>query len=1094
MKVLKTFIAFLFLALGTSMSLNAQNREVSGQVLDAEQYPIIGAAVIYPGTGAVTDIDGTFTMTVPAGTVELEVSCMGYVTRKVTVPDAQSNITVILELDQMLIEETVVVGYGTQKKVNLTGAVSVIDDKALKDRSAHSVANMLQGSVAGLNITTSAGAPGSDPTINIRGVTSIHDSAPLVLIDGAEGNLNMINPNDVESISVIKDASAAAVYGARAAYGVILVTTKSGGEQTGGKKARIQYSGKFGWEEPTTSTDYETRGYWSVYTANLFWKAKNNSNYISYDDQDMMELLARVNDVTEHPDRPWTVEQEINGKKYWKYYGNYDWWHMLFRDQHPVQQHNVSISGGNKDVKYYVSGSYSRQSGILKQTPDINNRYNVRSKIDFKITDWMSFSNNTSFFSQDYNYIGVDNIQNAIAYGSSHALACFPMKNPDGSWLNETPWIGYKIANGRHIVMGEAKNINIERRSSFTNTAQLVIQPIKEFKITGNFTYKLRNNANTRRRTGLYYRKTPGAELSSYLSGAGEDRLTETNGRTNYLAANVFANYEQTFKGDHHLAATAGFNYESEYYKYTEAYGRNLLSTDLNDFALVGTDASGATLTGVDGSQYEYALMGVFARVNYDYKGRYLFEVSGRYDGSSRFLLGHQWGLFPSASAGWRISEEPWFAPAKSVVNNMKIRASYGSLGNQDVRTSGGGKLYYAALRKINSKQFAAFSFGEGSSLAQYTNVDAPPASDLTWETSQQYNVGLDMDLFNNRLNFTAEAYIRDTKNMLTEGVALPSVYGADSPRMNAADLRTSGYELAISWRDQFDLAGAPFRYNLGANVSDFKSVITKYDNPEKSFAKDMYEGMEIGEIWGFEVDGLFMTDAEAKAYAEAVDLSYINVLSKDGWCAGDLKFVDSNGNGAIDIGDNSVLNPGDRKVIGNKLPSLSYGLTGGFSWYGIDFSIFFQGTGNHQWYPDSHAMTFWGSYAYPYLTFMPRDFMDNVWAEDNKDAFYPRPMSYSTTQGPLKHANTRYIQNVRYLRLKNLTVGYTLPEKWIRKIGFENIRVYFTGENLAYWSPIKKITPYVDPEGAISRSEDDYNRCFYPWQKTFMFGIDITF
>ena len=437
MRLIKPIAVTLLLVLGGLFSLNAQNRSVSGTVLDAGQQPIIGAAVMLAGggnVGAVTDIDGNFALNVPAGDVTLEVTCLGYVSKTVSVQASQSTVNVVLEEDTMMLEETVVVGYGTQKKVNLTGAISVVDDDQLKDRSSHNLVTMLQGSVPGLSISTSSGNPGSTGTLQIRGTGSINGGNPLVLIDGVEGEMDRVNPNDVESISVIKDASAAAVYGARAAFGVILITTKKGNDDDG--NAVVRYSGRFGWEQPTTSTDYETTGYWSAYIHNMFWKADDGvSQYIKYNDYDMQQLLLRINDKTEHPDRPWVTIQNRGGKDKWVYYANTDWWHEMFNDQHPVQQHNISVSGGNKKVKYYLSGAYNRQTGIIKARPDLFEKYNLRSKIDFQINKYMRMSNNTSFYNSTYDYPGVSNVQNAIAYAANHGLACFTPKNPDGTYV-----------------------------------------------------------------------------------------------------------------------------------------------------------------------------------------------------------------------------------------------------------------------------------------------------------------------------------------------------------------------------------------------------------------------------------------------------------------------------------------------------------------------------------------------------------------------------------------------------------------------------------------------------------------------------------
>ena len=1090
MRLFKSFAASLALLLA-GVNAFAQSRELSGVVLDATDFPLIGVAVIVDGTtnGVMTAEDGTFTLTVPASEVILNVSSLGYETKLVTVPATQDNITIYLAEDNMMIEETVVVGYGTQKKVNLTGAVGVVDSKQLEDRTSHNLSAMLQGSVPGLNISTSSGNPGSSGSLNIRGIGSIGsgaDTTPLVLIDGVEGEIDRVNPADVESISVIKDASAAAVYGARGAFGVILITTKKGSDNEG--KATVRYSGRFGWEEPTTSTDYETTGYWSAFIHNMFWKADNaNSKYIQYTDHDMQQLLLRINDKTEHPDRPWTVIENRNGKDTYMYYANTDWWHELFVDRHPVQQHQISLSGGSKAVKFYLSGAFDQQTGIVKKNPDVFTKYNLRSKIDFKINKYAKMTNNTSFYSSTYDYPGVGNVENAIAYAANHGLACFPLQNPDGSWIYSTPHLNYKVANGRHIVYGNGYNTNLDRKTDFSNTTELTITPVKQFNIVGNFTYRFHQNRNTNRSTNMVYSDYPG-QFGAYTTGAGDNNLYETVQTMNYLAANVFATYEDSFKENHNLKVMAGFNYESYYRKAIDATGYDLITDELSDFNLITTTRQPV----LGGGQTIYALAGFFGRINYDYKGRYLLEVSGRYDGTSRFAEGHRFGFFPSASAGWRISEENWFAPAKDVVNNLKLRASFGSLGNQKVTNN-------AWMRKITFDNFAAYSF-DGSAMGRYATISAPNASDLTWETSTQYNAGIDAGMFNDKLMFTLEGFIRDTKGMLQQGVALPGVYGANSPLMNSADLRTSGYELSFSWRDQFDLGGRPFGYSVSANLSDNRTIITKYDNPERTFAKDYYEGMELGEIWGFVTDGLFQSDAEAQAYAQQVDLSYITKRLTGGWLAGDLKYVDIDGDGKIGLGSDTVDKPGDRKILGNTNATLQYGFTLAFDYLGFDVSAFFQGTGNHYWYPNGESMAFWGPYSRPYCSFIADDFLDHVWAEDNTDAYFPRPRAYSayTSGAYLANVNDRYLQNIRYLRFKNLTVGYTVPQTATRKIGIEKVRVYFSGENLAYWSPFKQHSKYIDPEAAFDRKSSGsltrYNNAFYPWQKTMMFGVDITF
>lgn len=1142
MKFIARLMLVVALVLMAGPLAAAADRVVKGTVLDNQDEPLVGVSVVVAGQkrGISTDIDGNFSLKVPAGPVTLQFSYVGYNPKDVKVASDKSEIKVVLEESSIALNETVVIGYGTMKKTNLTGAVASVDGSALENRPAVSVSNMLQGSVAGLNVTTSSGVPGQSAKLNVRGQTSITGGSPLVLVDGAIGDIDMVNPNDVESISVIKDASAAAVYGARGAYGVILVTTKAGQAKDG--KATVRFNARLGWEEPTTSTDFLSTGYWSVYNVNQFWGARaSGDQYVKYTHEDMMELLRRVNDKTENPDRPWVVPVTRDGKKHWAYYANTDWYHEMYRDSHPSQQYNISFSGGKDKVHYYLSGGADFREGILKLTPDKYRKYNLRSKIDFAVNEWIDISNNTSFYGSTYKYQGAGSIEDTFAYSNRHAIACFPMKNPDGSWVGSIPhWIGYRVANGRHILQGSGSHRNVERKTDFANTFRINIKPIKQLTITGDFTYRFYQYRDTHRGNPFEYRVNPDEDMTYYSTGAGLNHLEEVSATRNYYSVNAFATYKETFNKDHNLTVMAGFNYEKYDYKRVGVDVSPIGSDNLDDIGLgVAAPGQSTPTYSVKGGQNEYALEGIFGRVNYDYKGKYLAEFSCRYDGTSRFGKGHRWGFFPSGSLGWRISEENFFAPIRSTVNNMKIRASYGHLGNQQTSE------LYNFFRAVTSHTFDNFNFGTGNGAGKYTSLDAPKSGDLTWETAKQWDLGLDFALFNSRLNFTGDLYIRDTDNMLGKGMDLPGVYGADVPDMNIACMRTKGYEVGIQWNDQFQLFGHPFKYNVSFNISDYRSEITRFNNADKLLG-DWYEGQRVGEIWGYSVaDRYFETDEEAQEYASRIDLTKIRGGLKGGWAAGDVIFLDTNGDGKVnegiegrlrykgqfydpnpdgsfsqeykqvydllqqqktmDIADNdpekvtevpigSYYNHGDKKVIGNELPSLSYGLTAGFQYLGIDASVFFQGTGNHYWYPHGQNYAFWGSYSYEYVSFLPSNWMDKVWSEDNRNAYFPRPMGrYAWSAGPLQYANDRYLQNIRYLRLKNLTVGYTLPSKWTKKAMIEKVRVYFTGENLYYWSPIKKHNKYIDPEASFSRSNSDNNNCFYPWPKTYMFGIDIT-
>ena len=1082
MRIMKQ-LALALCALCLAFTAGAQTRTVKGKVLDAEGTAVPGVAVIQAGTsnGSMTEADGSFSLKVPAKDVTLEFSSLGYVSKSVVVPATQDNVTVTIEEEAMNLEETVVVGYGTQKKVNLTGAVTAVESKSLENRSAHNLTTMLQGSVPGLNITTSSGNPGSTGSLNVRGFTSINEGSPLVLIDGVDGDINRINPQDVASISILKDASSAAVYGARAAYGVILVTTKEGSSEN--NKATVRYSGRWGVEMPTTSTDWETTGYWSLYTINKFWYESKGENYLRYSAEDMRELLARVHDKTENPERPWVV---IKDGKY-KYYANTDWWHELYNDVHPVQTQSISVSGGNKAVKYYLSGQYDRQEGMVKARPDVYEKYNLRAKIDARINKYARISNNTNFFVGTYDFPGLANIQDSFAYGDRHAPACLPLKNPDGTWLYFIDGMSYRVNNGRHWAYASS-NLNIEKRTDLTNTTELTVTPIPHLTLKANYTYRTYGLHDTHRRNLIEYSQYPGEVVVYNNGGAFDNYMTEDIREYVRKTTNFYGTYENSFADKHHLTVMGGFNYDAYDTKRVYAKAYDLITTELHDLSLASTETRFPAVD--ESSQSAWRRAGFFGRVNYDYAGRYLFEASARYDGSSRFATGHKWGFFPSGSIGWRISEEPFFAPLRTTVNNLKLRASYGTLGNQEIGN-------FEFVRKVNFNTFAAFNFGD-SVMARYTNLDAPVASDKTWETSRQTNLGLDLAMFGNKLEFTGEAYIRETVGMLTEGMDLPSVYGATEPKMNAADLETKGFELSLSWRDSFRLFGQPVEYFFKPTLSYFTSHITKFAN-ETKLLSNWYEGQEIGEIWGFHINGLFASDAEAKEYTSRIDQSYCNANLNGGWKAGDLCYADLDGDNVIGVGKNTLAEPGDRIYLGNSMPRLHYGATAGFSVAGFDFSVFFEGTGNHYWYPARYNFDFWGPYSLGYPVFLAKNFLDNCWSEDNPDAYFPRPRSNvaSNGGGELGRVNDRYIQNIRYLRFKNMTVGYNLPTRLISHVGLEKVRMYFSGENLAYWSPITKVTDHLDPESCFTRGGDpvdDLNNTSYPWQKTFMFGIDIIF
>ena len=1078
----KLFSALTILVgLAVSISAFAQKQTVRGTVQD-NAGPVVGAVIQGDGANAVTGFDGTFSITVDPQTV-LEVSCLGYKSAQVAL-NGRRQITITLEEDSFLLEDAVAVGYGTTKKANLTGAVSVVKAEALQDRTALDVGHMLQGSVPGLNITSGSGRPGQAATLNIRGWNSINGGSPLVLIDGVEGDIQYVNPADVDNISVIKDAAAAAIYGAKGSAGVILITTKMGSKEKDGR-AKVTYSGRFGVTAPTTSTEYESRGYDSVYLNNLFWSTYSpGTKYANYTDADMLELWARRDDKVENPARPWVVITQENGQDVYNYYANTDWYHVLYNDIKPTTSHTITMSGGTGAVNYLVSGGYVYEQGMFKEKPDNYKRVNLRAKISFDVTDWLRIGSNTSYFNSSYFYPGQSGINNNFAKSTAHALASFPAQNPDGTQVYTTKYNGYELMDGLMMILN-SDHFNQDKVDNLSETLDITITPFKGFTIKGDYTYALKFNRYMNRSVEGEYSKYPGVIQVKNDKDGFYDVLTESVNTNIYQVYNLYATYEHSWADAHNFKVMAGVNYETRWIKDLGLTGYYLYSTELNDQNLVGPDPNdpdGKKRQETSGGQNELKTAGYFARINYDYKGKYLLELNGRYDGSSRFLRGSRWVFSPSASIGWRLSEESFFQPVRGWWDNAKIRFSYGQLGNQQMSS------YYPAIQTISTGGQSSYLLG-GATLPQAT-ISAPVSSGLTWERSIQSNLGLDMAFFGNRLEVSAEAYIRDTKDMLTAGESLPAVYGASAPKENVADLRTKGYEFTIGWRDTFKMGGKPFNYGVSVVFSDYVSHITRFNNPDKLFAKTYWVGQKYGDIWGYHVDGLFATDEEAKSYS--VDQSKVNdaQIFPDGLFAGDMKFADLDGDGAINKGAEKVGDSGDWQIIGNSQPRYNYGINLTGNWNGFDLAVFFQGIGHMDWYPGADARAFWGPYARPYMTFIPKDFLNDCWSEENPNAYYPRPRGYIAMNAnrPLGVVNDRYLQNIGYLRLKNLTFGYTLPEKITKKASISKLRVYFSGENLFYIAPGLH-GKYVDPEMAMTGG----NLRLYPWQKTFTFGIDIT-
>ena len=1057
-----------------AQSVGASN-QLTGRVLDEYDQPIIGAVVKVSGTsiGRSTDADGAFTMKDIPANATLEVSYVGYEKQSIPV-NGKNFVLVKLKEANQLLNEVVVVGYGTQKKVNLTGAVGTISAKEINARPVSNVAMALQGADPSMNLKMSSGRSSSGYDLNIRGESSISTSnTPLIMVDGVVTELNMVNPNDIESVSILKDASAASIYGATASKGVILITTKTGSDAAG--KASISFNGRFGWSQNTTSTDYMTTGYDQVSLVDKAYYSQYATNFTNYTEEEMQMLYERRNDKTEHPDRPWIVLQDDGS---YRYYANFDWYNYLFRKTRPQQEYNLSVRGGNDKVKYYVSGRYNREEGIFNINPDTYDTYSTRAKLDVKIKPWLRYSTNMNFFSSSYKYSGLSTIDTTLMEVDKTLMASWPAKTPEGKAIYAETHANTTI-NGTppYLVDNRARHANNQKYIIIGNRFDIDI--FKDLVLTVDYSYKYRGRLNKVRNHNLHYSNKQGEE-KTIVTGNFKDYYRENHYETNEHNLNVYGTYTHTWNKAHNFTALAGYQYRGARDTYLRLEQLNLLSENLSSFANATGDITRSQTIS------EWRNSGFFGRVNYDYKNRYLLEVSARYDGTSRFRSDHRWVFVPSASAGWRISEENFWEPIRDVVDNTKIRLSYGKLANQH------GVDEYAYLEEINTGGTLNYTL-DGTSKLQYAYPSDPKTSYLTWETIATWNIGLDMSFLNSRLNFTGDYFIRDTEGMLAKSYVLPSVFGAKEPKENCADLRTKGWELSLNWNDSFALMGKRFNYTVSASLGDNKTVITKYNNPEKLLT-DYYEGMVLGEIWGYRIDGLFASDEEATEYTSKINQDFVNarILSdkvEPYYRAGDLKFRDLDNNNVINKGDDTVYDPGDREIIGNETPRYNYSFRLGADWNGFDLGVFFQGVGKRDWYPSHLSTGFWGPYARAFTSFIPENFMDQCWSEENPGGYLPRFRGYQTfADSQLGVNNDRYLQDASYIRLKNLTVGYTLP---VLKKVFTKLRVYFTGENLWYWSPMKKYTKYIDPEAAGGNGNTGMA---YNYSRNFSVGVDITF
>ena len=999
-------IGLLILLLSTfpsygSLLMAQQSRKVTGTVLDYAKEPIIGANVILKGTsrGVITDVKGEFTLDNVTTASIIQISYIGYKTKEITVGQ-QKNLVVMLSEDSENLDEVVVVGYGTQKRASITGSVANIVSKELTTVKTGSVANTLVGRLPGLRAVQRSGAPGENiPEMDIRGFGNA-----LIIVDGVERSFAKLDPNDVESISILKDASAA-VYGSKGANGVILVTTKKGTES----KPKFEYSGWYGFQRMTRYPEV----YNSYQYAMLSNEAANNIGLADVYNEEKMEKF-RTGDG--------------------EFYKSTNWLHAITRDNAPETSHNFSVKGGNEYARYYLSAGVMDQQSYFRSNDWNNRRYSMHAHIGTTLAKGLDVDVLLTAQSDRRNVSGgsgvFQSIQQAKPFGSPYYF-----DEPVGPLRSTFKEYGQGIFDERYL--NSSLDINWE------------IPWVKGLKAKAKMSYDFRNykNKNFNPKDPYTYEPTESGEIVKAEVGSTVGKLNQEMGNNITKDMQFSLNYTRTF-GKHDISAMAMYQATNPSYEWMTGFREFMINSlpVLN----AGNDLK-QNNGGTEGSSLVMALIG---RVNYAYANKYMIEGVLRYDGSSTFAPDKRWGTFPSVSIGWRISEESFFEPAKTVVDDMKLRVSYGTMGNQSI---GSYYPYVAAVNSLSGTVNYWFDKNLTTGIAQ-----AQLANELiTWEKSKQFDVGLDLTLFKSRLSLTADYYIRNISGMLQQ-FDLPDFVGMSAPWQNAGSMRNNGWEVSIGWQDKIgDLS-----YYVKANLSDVKNTVTNlYGKEYDSSPTITREGEALGSYYGYVADGYFQSQEEI----DMADCVYGG--NKANIKPGYIRYVDVNHDGEI--------NSKDRVILGNSTPRYEYSFTLGGQWKGIDLSLFFQGVGKRDLY-------YSGAGARPLVqnSTIFKSQLD-TWSPENPDAEYPLLLVDAGSTNMNNIVSSFWIKSGAYLRLKNLTVGYTLPKKWTNRVSIDNLRLYFTASNLF---TINNGYKGYDPETGVTSG------AMYPVMKTFNFGINLDF
>ena len=1043
---------------------------VTGTVSDAEG-PLPGVSVRLKGTtsGTATDSNGRYSINVPDGDAVLQFSFIGYLSTEIEV-GSQTVIDVTLREDTQQIEEVVVVGYATVKKVNLTGSVDQIRGDVLENRAVVSTSQALQGTMANLNITSSTaanqgGRPGAYMDVNIRGYSGLGNtgsgstSSPLIVVDGVQSTMDAfrdINPNDIESISILKDAASSSIYGSSAPYGVILITTKKGSIEA---KPKITYSNNFGFSQPINLPHY----------VNSLVFAERINEYLVNAGRPVHYLPEAIQRIKDHQAGliPESIQDPNPGADAWLEQANNDWYSILYKDFSFSQQQNVGVSGGTKNVSYYVGLGYNHKGGQYNLGNDSYNRFNLRTNLSVQLTDWLSFNTRGAFSEGRTDYptpirgtVGSD-YETYIA----RSFPTWALKYPTGEWS----WMG-RI--GGTLTSGARDKTTSDQAAV---TGEFVVTPLKGWNVTINYTFDKSLSNRSQHHAWPSYTLPSGRKVQ--YQEVNYNSLQRWHTQNERQVINAFTSYERDW-GSHNFTILAGYVQELTDYLTWNAMNRDLYTEDIPSFTtMYGTGQS------VGDELWQIATRGVFGRINYGYAQKYLFEVNVRYDGTSRFLKDKRWAAYPGVSAAWVVSKEEFWTPLRDAVNTLKFRASYGSLGDQ---SSVGIYPFYPSMSLTAPTSNAHNWYFDGGRQAavSYPGIVNPQ---LTWISTSVFDLGADITVLQNRLSLVYDWYIRKAVDFVGPAEALPAVMGANAPQANNASIQTNGFDMTLIWRDHIGELG----YSVRAVLSDYQAKVLKYPNPSgilnlnasTGLVGQWRDGAVFGDIWGYETYGFFKTDEE---YASAPSQERI---FNGSWGAGDIRYVDRNGNGEIDRGTDTYDNPGDLCVIGNTTPRYQYSVTLDANWKEFDLSIFIQGVGKRQvaFGNNQGNSLFWSCVGDTWWTPVYTIHEDR-WTPETPNGYYPK--MYQNGNGNAmttknSQIQTRYLQNAAYMRFKNMQIGYTLPKSLTDRIQFNRIRIYANVENLATATKLIKV---MDPEFVTSGGK------VYPLQRTWAFGVNITF